>query len=338
MLEVNFNYTNKLVNNLLKIESARETINNSNLILEYDLMLKNEAILKSSFNSISIEGNPLNFDQVKDLFKFKNPNQEYSKYEQEFLNYFNILNDFDNYLKIYPKISKDLILLIHKELTKGILNNPGEFRQSSVIIGNLKTGKVNFVPPQAYKVPYLIDELIDWLNNTDDLYPVLISGIAHYELVKIHPFSDGNGRTSRILATYILYCKKFDIKQYFTLDEFNINRKEYYLSLQSADKTNDLTNWLEYFTEGVLYSINKVKEEVLNLSSINNKFDKKVKLSENETKILIFIENNGSIKNKDIQNLLNISSQSALNYIDKLIKKDLIISKGKGRNTHYIFR
>lgn len=48
------------------------------------------------------------------------------------------------------------------------------------------------MPPDAYKVPYLVDELLDWLNNsTDEMYPAIIAGILHYELVRIHPFVDG---------------------------------------------------------------------------------------------------------------------------------------------------
>lgn len=80
-------------------------------------------------------------------------------------------------------------------MTKDLLKNPeyeGKFRDTRVFIGNLHTQKINYMPPDAYKVPYLVDELLDWLNNsTDEMYPVIIAGILHYELVRIHPFVDG---------------------------------------------------------------------------------------------------------------------------------------------------
>lgn len=113
-------------------------------------------------------------------------------------------------------------------------------------------------------------EFVSWLNSNDffELHPVLIAGISHYEFVRIHPFVDGNGRTARALATLILYLREFDIKRFFALDDYyDSDRTAYYTALKSVNqKTLDLTNWLEYFTDGVLISISRVKEKVLRLS------------------------------------------------------------------------
>ncbi|MCC7554321.1 MAG: Fic family protein [Methanobacteriaceae archaeon] len=337
MYEPNFNYTQDIVNNLIKIESAKEIINNAKIIPSYDLLLKNKAIIETTYNSTSIEGNILNLKQVENLYNSNQKINNISKSEKEVLNYFEVLKNFDKYIEIYPNFSKDLILSFHKDISKGLLNNPGEFRESRVVIGNLKTGKLNFVPPDFNKVSFLVDNLIHWLNQENNLSPVLISGISHYELVRIHPFIDGNGRTSRAFSTYILYFRGFDFKKYFTLDEFyNTDREKYYSALRSPDKTNDLTEWLEYFTTGFLQSIEKIKKEILHLSKITNKFNNKLELSEKEIIILDYIDENESIKNKEIQELFNISSQSSHNYLSKLIKKGLIKSVGIGRNTHYI--
>lgn len=226
-------------------------------------------------------------------------------------------------------------------MTKDLLKNPeyeGKFRDTRVFIGNLHTQKINYMPPDAYKVPYLVDELLDWLNNsTDEMYPVIIAGILHYELVRIHPFVDGNGRTSRLMATLILSIHKFNIDNYFTLDEFyNIDRQAYVDALNSADKNHDLTNWLEYFCRGVLYSIDKVKSEVLKLAEITSKYDTAIKLTPNEISVLNLIEEKKHIQNKDIQEMLNISPQGSYKIIRKLKDKKLIESRGKGRNTEYI--
>ena len=92
------------------------------------------------------------------------------------------------------------------------------------------------------------------------MYPVIVAGILHYELVRIHPFIDGNGRTSRLMATLILSINEFNIEKYFTLDEYyNKDRQAYVDALNSADKSQDLTIWLEYFCQGVVYSIENVK-------------------------------------------------------------------------------
>ena len=337
MFEPQFTYTDKIVNYIAEIASAKEVISNAKIIPLYDTKLKQEALIRSSHYSTSIEGNPLNLDEVETLIK--NNQEPTTKAEQEVLNYFNVLNQLNNYCD--KPITKNTILSVHKDLTKDLLKNPeyeGKFRDTRVFIGNLHTQKINYMPPDAYKVPYLVDELLDWLNNsTDEMYPVIIAGILHYELVRIHPFVDGNGRTSRLMATLILSIHKFNIDNYFTLDEFyNIDRQAYVDALNSADKNHDLTNWLEYFCRGVLYSIDKVKSEVLKLAEITSKYDTAIKLTPNEISVLNLIEEKKHIQNKDIQEMLNISPQGSYKIIRKLKDKKLIESRGKGRNTEYI--
>ncbi|MBQ4124052.1 Fic family protein, partial [bacterium] len=161
----------------------------------------------------------------------------------------------------------------------------------------------------------------------------------HYELVRIHPFVDGNGRTSRLMATLILSVHKFNINNYFTLDEYyNQDRQAYVDALHSADKNHDLTNWLEYFCCGVLYSINKIKSEVLKLSEITSKYDNTIQLTPNEISVLTLLEEKEHIQNKDIQKMLNITPQASYKIIRKLKNKELIESIGKGRNTEYIIK
>ncbi len=337
MFEPQFTYTDKIVNYIAKIASAKEVISNAKIIPLYDAKLKQDALIRSSHYSTSIEGNPLNLEEVKTLINSKQ--KPTTKSEQEVLNYFNVLNHLNRYSD--KVITKNTILSIHKDLTKELLSNPeyeGKFRDTRVFIGNLHTQKINYMPPDAYKVPYLVDELLDWLNNsTDEMYPVIIAGILHYELVRIHPFVDGNGRTSRLMATLILSFHKFNIDNYFTLDEFyNIDRQAYVDALNSADKNHDLTNWLEYFCRGVLYSIDKVKSEVLKLAEITSKYDTAIKLTPNEISVLNLIEEKKHIQNKDIQEMLNISPQGSYKIIRKLKDKKLIESRGKGRNTEYI--
>ena len=339
MFEPQFKYTDKIVKYIAQIASAKEIISNAKIIPLYDTKLKQDALIKSSHYSTSIEGNPLNLEEVKTLIN--NNQKPTTKAEQEVLNYFNVLNNLNKYSdKI---ITKNTILSVHKDLTKNLLKNPeyeGKFRDTRVFIGNLHTKKINYIPPDAYKVPGLIDELLDWLNNsTDEMYPVIIAGILHYELVRIHPFVDGNGRTSRLMATLILSIHKFNIDNYFTLDEYyNQDRQAYVDALKSADKNHDLTNWLEYFCQGVLYSIDKVKSEVLKLDQITSKYNNTIELTPNEISVLTLLEEKKHIQNKDIQEMLNISPQASYKIIRELKNKELIKSTGKGRNTEYNLR
>jgi len=227
------------------------------------------------------------------------------------------------------------------------LENPeheGRYRELQVCVGNRITGEIIFMPPSPEKVPALMGEFVTWLNSNDSsqINPVLIAGISHYEFVRIHPFVDGNGRTARALATLILYLKEFDIKKFFALDDYyDSDRLAYYRVLNSIDqKTLDLTEWIEYFTDGVLLSLTKVKEKVLQLSLEKHKKDSKgqLALTEKQIKVIEHMLLNGRITSGEIQKMFKISRPAAYKEIKKLIEQNLIEPKGTGRAIYYVIK
>lgn len=120
MFEPKFTYTDKIVNYIAEIASAKEVIRNAKIIPLYDAKLKQDALIRSSHYSTSIEGNPLNLDEVETLIK--NNQEPTTKAEQEVLNYFNVLNHLGQYSD--KTITKNTILSVHKDLTKDLLRNP----------------------------------------------------------------------------------------------------------------------------------------------------------------------------------------------------------------------
>jgi Fic family protein len=205
-----------------------------------------------------------------------------------------------------------------------------------VIVGNKVTGEVVFTPPKTEKVPQLTKALLEWINREIELHPVLIAGLSHYEFVRIHPFVDGNGRTDRALATLILYIRDFDIKRFFTLDDYyDSDRKAYYAALKSVDKnTLDRTTWIEYFTDGVLISINGVKKKILSLSI--KKSGPQIALTEKQMKIMEKIVTNGKITSKEIQEMFKISRQAVHKELKKMIELGIIEPRGEGKAVYYI--
>lgn len=184
------------------------------------------------------------------------------------------------------------------------------------------------------KVPKLVKNLIEWINNSENISPLIVAGVAHYELVRIHPFVDGNGRTARALAALILFTRGYDTR-YITVDEYyDKDRKLYVDALKTADDSGDLTGWLEYFTEGFLISVSKAVNELLKPLMIKHG---DIDLTENQSKIISFIQENGKITNSETRNLLDISSQSAYKNLQKLQDLGIVTRKGSGRSTHYIF-
>lgn len=343
MFKPKFSYTDKIVRNLTLVAAARELILNSPFIPKWEVALRREAIIRSAHSSTAIEGNRLSLEQVSELAQGREIMAS-RKDKQEVLNYLNVLKNIEK-LTDGKKITEKNLLSIHKLVTDSTLENPsdcGAYRTRYIIIGNKLTGEIVFRPPANEDVPELMRNLIEWLNSSDTktLDPVIEAGIAHYEFVRIHPFVDGNGRTARALATLILYLQGFDAKQFFCLDDYyDSNRPAYYKALQSVDqKTLDLTNWLEYFTEGVKSGIAAVKERVISLSSERLRRTKKgqIALTERQMKIVEFINQNGKITNRDAREMFKISDRAVLKEIKKLVNLKVIKTEGKGRSSGYV--
>ncbi|MBN1214238.1 MAG: Fic family protein [Candidatus Lokiarchaeota archaeon] len=343
MFKQKFEYTNKIVKLLTRISAARETILNSPLIPKWNITLRQEAVIHSAHSSTSIEGNRLSLKQVSELAQGREITAT-RRDKQEVLNYLDVLNNIKNLIKDNFISEKD-ILNIHRMVTKNTLDNPtdsGVYRNRYVVVGNRFTGEIFFKPPQNREVPGLVKDLVSWINSEEskELDPVIEAGAIHYELVRIHPFVDGNGRTARVLAALILYSRGFDTNQFFCLDDYyDSDRSAYYKALQSVEPDKlDLTNWLEYFTEGVNISIEAVKERILKLSSkrLRKAKGKQIALTERQMRIIEFINQNGKITNKDVREMFNLSNRAALDEINKLLELQVLKSQSKGRALHYI--
>ncbi len=345
MFNPNFKYTHKIVNNLVEIASAREAVLNSYLVPKWEVSLRRDALIRAAHASTAIEGNPLTLEEVSRLAQGRKV-MATRKAEQEVLNYLKVLENIEKYQE-QGKITEKIILKLHKDVTKETLEAPeheGRYRELQVYVGNRITGKVIFMPPPPVEVPELMNEFIEWINSTEskNLDPVIVAGLSHYEFVRIHPFVDGNGRTARALATLILNLRDFDIKKFFALDDYyDSDRTAYYNALKSVDqKTLDLTQWLEYFTDGVLLSISKIKEKVLQLSIEKHKKGARgqVALTEKQSKIVEHILSNGQITSAEIQNMFKISRQASHKEIVKLIELNLIEQKGAGKAIYYVIK
>ena len=95
-----------------------------------------------------------------------------------------------------------------------------------------KTGNPDYIPPEYCDIPGLLDELVEYVNTTDD-HPLIIAAVVHYQLVTIHPFEDGNGRTARLLSGYIMDLNGYGFNGIGSLEEyFAYDIDEYYESIQ----------------------------------------------------------------------------------------------------------
>lgn len=335
-----FIITNKLLFNIKHINSLISELNNkrfSNLVL---VEMERQAREVSSYASTSIEGNPLPLTDVKRLIKADPKNVCDS--EKEVLNYNNTLKKINTDLKKGNiHFSLDLILKIHKGVIDGLLPNydTGFFRKRPVFVNNPVLRKIIYLPPDHKDVPDLINSLVMFVNsNRNNIDPIILAGIFHKQFVLIHPFIDGNGRTTRLVTKVLLAEMGLNTFNLFSFENYyNKNVTKYFEfvgeigNFYEISKKVDFTNWLEYFTDGIIDELLRVKK-ILSLQ-INSK----ISIYSHDQKILSFIEKSGSIKNNDYAKLVKRAKATRTKDFQRLVKLRLIQMKAKGKATYYIF-
>jgi Fic family protein len=340
-----YNITNKILTNIAKIEAAEEVIKNAPLLPLWEKQFRQDAIVRAVYHGTHLEGNLLKKDEAKDVLLGKEVIGR-PRDIQEVINYRKVIEFIDEEAKKkIEKITEQLIKKLHRIITYKILPpaEQGEYRKKQVVIRNSQTGEVTFRPPPPIEVPFLMREFVYWLNTWDfeKIHPVLKAGIAHHELVRIHPFLDGNGRVARILATLILFLGGYDIRRFFSLEEYyDKDAISYYENLQKAT-AGDLTSWLEYFTLGAAIEFEKVKEKILKLSKDVKLKEKiggqQVFLTDRQIKIIEYIQEVGYLQNQSFKILFpDISEDSVLRDLKELMNKGLIKKIGSTKKARYI--
>ncbi|MCJ7739851.1 Fic family protein [Candidatus Microgenomates bacterium] len=349
MYSPKFSITNKILKNIGNIEASREVIINAPLVPAYEKKFREEAIVRTVHHGTHIEGNELNITEASQVLKGQ-PIVGRDRDIQEVINYRNVINYLDFVAKgevSGGKVTGAVIKKIHALTVEKLLpdNQCGHFRKSQVVVKNSVTGEITFRPPAAIEVPYQIEEFVDWLKglSKEEVHPVLKAGIIHYELVRIHPFIDGNGRMARATATLALFLENYDIKKFFSLEEyFDHDAARYYEALKSAS-AGDLSKWLEYFTEGLAIELTRIKEKVQRLSvdiHLKEKLGgKQVFLSERQIAVMEYIQRVGYLQNPSFAELFpKISEDTILRDLHDLMKKGIIKKEGKTKASRYILR
>ena len=262
---------------------------------------------------------------------------------RELLNYRSAFELVSECLNSGDPITEGLIREIHRKLVEGVRGgraDPGNYRKVQNYVANSSTGEVIYTPPSAIEVPAMMSELVEWLNKDIDIHPVLVSGIAQFQLVHIHPFLDGNGRTSRLLSTLCLYKAGYDFKRLFTISEYyDRDRPTFYKSIQSVrDSGMDMTDWLDYFITGLETQMIEVKErgeQIIRRDLLVQKYN----LTERQGKAIEFLLKNGTLAIQDFEELCpGINRRSLQRDLKGMLDKELISSKGATNKLTYILR
>lgn len=234
MIKVSIN--NDILKSISKIDEYRFHFRSVELLPTYKNTLRKNSKKKRSYSSNKIEGNPLTEKEAYQAIE-SDEHRHFLKPEQEVRNYFLAINYLEEALKRKEPFSKKLLLEIQALVEKGASREKiglrGEMPPGFLFaVYDSVNGLPEYIPPEYTEIPSLLDELVEYVNTTED-HPLLVAAVVHYQLVTIHPFEDGNGRTARLMSGYILDLNGYGFNGIGSLEEyFAYDPEEYYQSLQ----------------------------------------------------------------------------------------------------------
>lgn len=335
-----FTITNQVTAALTAIERARGFLEAATLSEEWIGRMSRRALLLEAHHTTHIEGTQLTLDEAARLWAGKKVEGANRDDVRELLNYREAFNLVAEYLGSGEPITETLIREIHKRLVTGVRGGaaqPGQYRLIQNYVGNSRTREVIYTPPPPQEVLPLMRELVEWLRTDTSIHPVLVAGIAQFQLVHIHPFVDGNGRTSRLLSTLCLYRSGYDFKRLFTLSEFyDRDRSAFYRAIQSVrEQGMDLTGWLGYFVDGLATQMNEVRqrgERVIRRDVIAREHG----LNERQAQVVEVLMGMDSVAIEDAEAALpEIPRRTLQRDLQVLVEKHLAVAEGAARARRY---
>ncbi len=333
-----FTITNRITAGLTRIERARGFLEAATLSESWIREMGHRALVLEAHHTTHIEGTRLTLEQAERLL-LGNPVPEADPDDvRELLNYRKAFDFVSEYLETGGPITAGLVREIHQRLVEGVRGGaaaPGAYRTIQNYVVNSVTGETVYTPPPAHDVPMLMADLVQWLNREQEIHPVLVSGIAQFQLVHIHPFLDGNGRTSRLLSTLSLYRAGYDFKRLFTISEYyDRDRAVFYRAIQSVRQRGmDMTGWLEYFVEGLTTQLAEVRqrgEQAIRRDILIKEHG----LSERQAKALGHLLEHGSLTIQEFERLCpEVNRRSLQRDLRKMVDIGLLVTEGE---THHL--
>lgn len=263
-----FTYTSKIIELLSEITFLLGKAETKGLEVPGPKLRKSNTI-RTIQATLAIEGNTLSEAQITAILEGKTVRGK----ANEILEVENAISLYEQLIKFCPTNVKDF-LKAHKILMKGLVKNPGKFRDKNV--GVLKKKTVVHAAPQPKFVPQLIEGHLKWLRKEDDVHLIIKSCISHYEIEFIHPFMDGNGRMGRFWQTLIL-SKLSLVFRYLPIESIVKDQQaDYYKALEASDKKGESTPFIEFSLSTIKVGL----EEFIDSSpATNNTQEKRLELA-----------------------------------------------------------
>ena len=306
-----FTITSTMVDYISSIMEKIGKIDNYNNLNKMPSLRRDNRI-KSIHSSLAIEANSLSLNQVKDVIMGKRvigPKDEIQEVINAY-NAYNLIKDLNPY-------SINDLKKVHGIMTEELVKESGEFRKGNEGVFD-GSGKCIHVCPPPDQVPILIQQLFDWMKkNKDEIHPLILSSVFHYEFVFIHPFADGNGRTARLWQNIILYNWK-ELFDYLPIEsQIKKYQDGYYKAIADCNHNGDSTVFIEFML--------KMIDEVL-MKELSSSINPITESSVNINKLLDVMDYNKPMTANEIMEKLGIKSKETLRstYLDPAIQEGVV--------------
>lgn len=309
MRDLSYNLSFSLAESLQRIENLRQKILVTPLSQKTELRARWEAIVNRIYWSLVLSGNSLTKAEMVKLLISEGKKKRLTEDEQEVINYKKALDYISqNWFVSQNRVTPKTIVTLHD------LACPGRLRGSE----------------QAIK------HVLDYLQASSEK-PVVQAGVAQIQIITLAPFSDGNGRTARLLALLFLYKAGFDFRGLLVLEEyFRRDLVSFAQNTQRLSKNQNLTLWLEYFAKGVASQLEKAQEDLILQRSHIDLPATFWELNERQKEVLTTLDQPGAtITNKKVQKQFKVSQITASRDLSHLANLGLIFARGKGRSIYY---
>jgi Fic family protein len=315
---------------LAELKGMAKTIPNQAILI-------NSLPLQEAKSSSAIENVLTTNDKLFEAFASKG--NEYDPQTKEVLRYKEALWEGYNRLKKNNLLTTNLFISIFqkiKETTAEIRNTPETTISTS-------TGEVIYTPPEGENL--IRDKLFnleEYINNTEDKNDPLIKlAVIHYQFEAIHPFTDGNGRTGRIInILYLVHQNLLELPVIYLSRYIIENKDDYYRLLKAVTEKNEWTGWILYVLYGILNTAETTVNKIIDIKNLLDKTlaEMKQKLSNRvyskELIELLFIQ--PYCKVEFVVDAGIAKRQTAAEYLKEIEKTGLLKSKKVGKEVLYL--
>ncbi|MCR4623492.1 MAG: Fic family protein [Alphaproteobacteria bacterium] len=312
----NYRITQEILECLTKIEMIKNSFRDSKISPVLLASLKSSAKIETIHYSTKIEGNRLTRKEVEQIIFKRKVIENRIRDSSEVKSYYKAMNYIEKCLAQNLPFSEKLIKKTH-DLVEGVRS---PYRDGQNAIYDNASGDIVYLPPETKDVPALMNSLIDFVNNDKQTPRVIVAGLVHYQFVTIHPYYDGNGRTARLLTSFLMRKYGYGLKDIYSLEEYYANDLAGYYSAPATHphhnyyegrKNADLTGWIEYFVRGVADVFEKIQVRTQTTNFRKDFSDEMRQLDVTQRKILELFTEFQEVSSMQIAEYLGMSQQSA---------------------------